>query len=246
MAISQLMFELVLPCYNESKSIKTIITKAAEAAVSAGFTPEMFQLVLVENGSKDNSGVIMDELKQTELGRWFRKVQIEVNQGYGFGLMSGLKSTTASFVAWSHADQQCDSYDAFRGLEIIKSDQCKKLLVKGVRTQRNWKDKIVSRTFEFMAWCILGMKVYEMNAQPKVFSRTLLEQIKAPPNGFAFDLYVLYCAAKSGYEFKTISVAFPPRVHGVSNWAAGFFSRYKTIFGMIRYMWDLARLEGRV
>ena len=62
-------FELVLPCYNESRSLKAIIERAAQAATEAGFTPDRFQLVLVENGSKDSSSQVMDELKAGELGR---------------------------------------------------------------------------------------------------------------------------------------------------------------------------------
>jgi glycosyltransferase involved in cell wall biosynthesis len=240
-----LEFELILPCYNESKSLQALIERTLSAAAKHGFTPDRFQLVLVENGSKDDSSLEMDKLHLGPYGAWFRKVQVLENKGYGFGLWTGLKSTTAQYLAWSHADQQCDPLDVFEGLKLLKK-QSRPSLVKGLRRGRNWKDRLVTKIFEFLARCILGMKVSEINAQPKVFPRSLLDKIKNPPDTFAFDLYVLSVALRNKYSIASINVEFPPRIHGVSNWASTFFSRYKTIAGMIRYMVTLAQNEGRL
>ncbi len=240
-----LEFELVLPCYNEGDSIEALLKRACAAAESAGYDSTRFQLVLVDNGSRDHSQSVFQKLKTSELGSWFRSVHVEVNQGYGFGLSTGLKTATAKYVAWSHADQQCDPKDAFKALDVLKSSD-PKTLVKGVRFGRNWKDVCVSRVFEFFARLFLGLKVYEVNAQPKVFPKELLKEIKNPPKTFAFDLYVLYVAARAGYQTKTIDVLFPPRVHGVSRWASTFIGRYKTIWGMLKYMRTLSQTEGRL
>lgn len=239
-------FELVLPCYNESKSVESIVTRAVHAAQEAGFSESEFQLVLVENGSKDNSRQIMRELKsQSKYKDWFKIVEIDVNQGYGYGIWSGLQQTSAPVVSWSHADQQCDPKDAFRALKVLESSQAK-TLVKGLRHGRSLKEIFVSRVFDFMCWLILGYRSYEINAQPKVFKRELLSLCKNPPKDFSFDLYVLYQAKKAGYLIKTIQVEFPARIHGLSNWAFSLKNRYKTILNMIKYMWHLAKTEGRI
>jgi glycosyltransferase involved in cell wall biosynthesis len=233
-------FELVLPCYNESESIKKLIERAVAAAKSHNYDHRSFGLVLVENGSKDNSRAVMYQLRDSELGEWFRVVCIDNNQGYGYGLWQGLKATTAEYVSWSHADQQCDPNDAFLALQKLKTHG-NHVLVKGKRFGRNWKDFLVSRVFEVIASVLLGYRLFEINAQPKVFQRNLLENIINPPYDFAFDLYVLYCARKNGYQIRTIQVEFPQRVHGLSNWAASFRSRFKHIKNMIIYIWKLSK-----
>lgn len=243
-------FELVLPCYNESKSLQFLVERAKIAALQCGFKEGEFQLVMVENGSKDNSKEVFSLLKnQNSLAPWFRVVEVPVNQGYGYGLFQGLSATQAPVVGWSHADQQCDHMDAFKAYEKLitleKQNPGKKYLIKGKRSGRNWKDKVVSRVFELCAFFILGLRVYEMNAQPKVFDRALLTEMIQPPKTFAFDLYTLYCAQKKSYSIETVPVLFPPRVHGLSNWSAFFFSRYKTILGIIKYMFELLKTQGR-
>lgn len=239
-------FQLVLPCYNEGKSLPFLVERAATAAKEAGYDSTQFQLVLVENGSLDNSKEVLTELEKSPWAPWFTKVVVTKNQGYGYGVLQGLKSTTAPVIGWSHADQQCDPKDAFIALNKLKENPKEKVLVKGVRSGRNWKDRWVTHVFETLAWFILGVKIKELNAQPKVFSRELLKSMGEAPVNFAFDLYVLYCALKAGYQIKTIPVLFPPRVHGVSNWASTFLGRYKTILGMVKYMFQLSRTQGRV
>jgi len=241
-----LEFQLVLPCYNESKSLRVLVERARNAAIEAGYDSSRFKLLLVENGSLDDSSRILEELEKTDLASWFTKVIITKNQGYGYGVLEGLKATEAPVVGWSHADQQCDPKDAFIALRKLKDHKEGKCLVKGVRSGRNWKDKWVTHVFELLARVILGIKTKELNAQPKVFHRSLVDSLSAAPRNFAFDLYVLYCAIKSHYRVLTIPVLFPPRVHGVSNWASTFLGRYKTILGMVQYMFQLSRTQGRV
>ena len=238
-------FELVVPAYNESKTLPTLVQRAADAALGFGYSPETFQFVIVENGSSDESKAVLGELAKGTLSRWFRVVYVPINRGYGYGVHAGLQSVTARYVGWSHADMQCDPKDAFRCLEILKSSH-NQSLIKGRRIGRNWQDRFVSFIFSLSAGIILGLWWGEINAQPKVFHRDLLNSVKNPPSNFAFDLYVLYQARRSGYDCKTVEVTFPPRIHGMSRWAATFVGRYRTILGMIGYMVKLAVSEGRI
>lgn len=237
-------FELVLPAYNEAASLPRLIERAVAAAEAEGVSPEEFRLVVVNNGSLDDSKRVLEQLaKDSRLGKWLRIIQVERNQGYGFGIASGLRATEAPFVGWSHADLQCDPRDAIRAYRQVKTAGGL-LLVKGVRSGRNLRDILVSRVFELCAWMILGIRLHEINAQPKVFPRSLLSLLKNPPKTFAFDLYALHQAIRAGYRIQTMPVLFPPRVHGLSRWAATLAGRYKTILGMIRYMFELRQERG--
>lgn len=239
-------FELVVPAYNEEKNIESFLQRMLESATEFNFTPENFTLILVENGSKDRSFEVINEiLHKNAWTEWVKVVRVIKNQGYGFGILAGLKETQAEIVGWSHADLQCDPRNAFIAMKLLEGQKQPKILVKGVRLGRDWKDRIVSRVFESLARLILGLRMYEMNAQPKIFPSRLLREMKNPPHTFALDLYLLYIAQKMNYEVMTISVFFPPRVHGASNWAGNFIMKYKNIFGMIRYMWTLLFTEGR-
>lgn len=64
MMIVTLLFELVVPCFNEAESLELLIEKSAQSALEVGLTPQNFQLVLVDNGSRDHTQEILKELKK--------------------------------------------------------------------------------------------------------------------------------------------------------------------------------------
>ncbi|MCG3203785.1 MAG: Dodecaprenyl-phosphate galacturonate synthase [Elusimicrobia bacterium] len=239
-------FELVLPAYNEALSLERVIRRTVAAAQSFSFSPDRFKLILVDNGSTDNSQEVLAKLQESNVGEWFRVVTVQRNQGYGHGLMRGLEATCAPLVGWSHADEQCDPKDAFNAYDFLTKAADNKLLIKGERLGRDRKDVWVSRAFEFLGYLILGLKTKEVNAQPKVFHRELLNSLKNPPQTFAFDLYVLFQAQKNGFSYKSIPVQFPKRKHGLSHWSSTFLGRYKTMIGMVQFMFRLALQEGRL
>ncbi len=239
-------FELVVPAWNEAASLPALVERVVEAARSAGFKPGGFRLVLVDNGSTDDTVATIARLCAPPLGSWLLPVRVDVNRGYGNGLWVGLRRTTAEVVGWTHADLQCDPGDAFRAFAALRAAGTQQALIKGRRVGRAWRDVAVSRTFESVAAVVLGLRAGEVNAQPKVFARSLLAKFRTPPTGFAFDAYALYVAERAGLRIESIDVRFPPRPHGVSKWAATLPGRARTMAAVVRELRLVARTEGRL
>ena len=80
---------IVIPCYNESENLPLIVDRIRES-----FTyqePISTEVILVDNGSTDGSFDLMQKLVATSgLDTLIRPVRVEINQGYGFGILSGL------------------------------------------------------------------------------------------------------------------------------------------------------------
>ncbi len=229
-------FSLVMPCYNEAQSLPALVKRAVDCAKKRCLAPNEFELVLVENGSKDNSFAVMESLKKDEDGSYLKIVRVLKNEGYGNGLFQGLKATCHEVVGYTHADEQCDPDDVFQGWALISKQPGKKVLIKGTRHERAFRDRVISRGFELIASALFLTNLHEINAQPKVFSAELLSVLTQPPKDFAFDLYILLQAKQHGYRFLEIPVLFPPRKHGQSNWASTFRSKTRTILKMLGYM----------
>lgn len=226
-------------------SLPTVIDRVIKVAREYGYEPDHFKLLLVENGSRDGSKAWLENIqKDLTIGPWLKVIYLEKNEGYGNGLFHGLRATESDFVAWSHSDEQTDPADAFRALDLLNKNLSLKVIIKGKRTGRDIKDVLISRFFELLAMIILRNKFFEINAQPKVFHRSFINELTHPPKDFAFDLYALYMARKKSYMIKEIEVKFPPRIHGLSNWASNFQSRLRHGLALIRYMRKLFREES--
>ncbi len=224
---------VVLPCYNESASIPAIVGRFAEFASRGDF-----ELILVDNGSTDGTPQV---LAGVLAGNAFaRSVRVEKNRGYGDGILTGLRAARGEVLAWSHADMQTDPGDVFRALQLYESDaDRKRVLIKGNRRGRALGQRAISRGMEVVALVLLRRRMTEINAQPKLFHRSLLDHLPNAPIDFNFDVYVLYEALRHGWHVRTIEVEFPPRRHGQSHWAATFRSRARTIRRSMVFMFRL-------
>ena len=221
---------VVLPCYNEVRGIEAILKRFAE--VGAG---QDFELILVDNGSLDNTPEVLCDLLSKY--RFARSVRVAVNQGYGHGIWTGLQAARGEIVSWSHADLQTDPADLFRALKAYRhSAHPPATLIKGRRSGRRLSERVISLGMSTLATVIFRRRLSEINAQPKVFHRSLLAHLDRPPIDFNFDLYVLIVALRHGWRIDTIPVRFPPRQYGHSNWARTWRSKFRTIWRSMKYM----------
>ena len=194
-----------------------------------------FELILVDNGSTDDSQRVLAQLLPSY--PFARCVQIIDNRGYGDGVYTGLRAARGTVLAWSHADMQTDPKDVFRALEVFENDgDSRSLIVKGRRHGRRLSERFISRGMELVAVMLLRRWIPEINAQPKVFHRDLLERVTSPPRDFNFDVYVLYRAIRKGWRIREIDVVFPPREYGQSNWSATWKSKIRTICQSMAFM----------
>lgn len=206
---------IVVPCYDEAENIPLILNRFSEV-----IGRDDIEVVLVDNGSNDNSPEILRELLPSY--SFARSIRIEVNQGYGYGIVQGLKACTGEFIGWTHADMQTDPGDLIKALEIIESNGSEKnIYIKGNRKGRPVFDQFFTSGMSLFETVYMGVKLYDVNAQPNVFSREFFESWKNPPKDFALDLYVLYMAQKAKLDIKRFDVVFPKRLHGESHWNNG-------------------------
>lgn len=225
---------IVLPCYNEAAGLAALVGRFAETCGDVSF-----ELILVDNGSTDRTQDVLPAILAQH--RFARSVRVEVNQGYGHGILTGLQAARADVLAWSHADLQTDPADVFRAWRVFQESAApRRTLVKGRRYGRALNERIITWGMQCAATVLLRTPLSEINAQPKLFHRELLEFLPAPPRDLSLDLYVLYAAKGNGWKFRTIPVEFPPRQHGVSSWATSWRSKVRTIGRALRYMVRLA------
>ena len=214
---------IVVPCYNEEKNIPLILEKFNEVIKT-----DNVEVLLVNNGSTDNSEAIFNKLVPNY--SFARVVKVDVNQGYGFGITSGLEEAKGEFIGYTHADMQTDPADLFKALEIIeKQMNPKNCYVKGDRKGRALFDQFFTIGMSLFESVYLGKKLWDINAQPNIFHRSFFESLDNIPKDFSLDLYFLYIAQKQGLEIVRFDVAFPPRVHGESSWNTGLASKWKFI-----------------
>jgi glycosyltransferase involved in cell wall biosynthesis len=229
---------IVIPCYNEEKNIPLILARLEKIINDK----ENIEVVLVDNGSTDNTAVVLRQELTQEKYKFARVVTVQKNIGYGHGIMSGLRAANGNILAWTHADMQTDPADVIRAYdEFLKINKPDSTIIKGRRINRRFGSWAFTFGMSCIASTVLMKKLYDINAQPKLFAHSFLANMKNPPDDFSLDLYLLYQARQLNYNIQTIPVHFGKRIHGESRWAFSFSSRYKTILRSIKYIFALRK-----
>lgn len=214
---------IVVPCYDEAENLPLLLKRFGEAVQRKDI-----EVVLVDNGSKDHTPAVLEEL--TAKYSFVKNMRIEVNQGYGYGIVQGLRACSGKFIGWTHADMQTDPADLIRALDIIEeSHDDEHVFIKGRRKGRPLFDRFFTAGMGIFETIYLRKKLYDINAQPNVFSRRFFDTWKNPPKDFSLDLYALYMAQCRHLRIKRFDVIFSKRVYGKSHWNSGLAAKWKFI-----------------
>lgn len=224
---------LVIPCYNEAQNLPLLLERCRPLSERAEI-----EVILVDNGSCDETPEILEKLLPDYPG--CRSVRVETNQGYGFGILSGLNAAKGSILGWTHADMQTDPLDILEGLKLFEQ-YGNRIFVKGRRHGRPIGDTLFTIGMSIFETALLGKIMWDINAQPTLFTREFFNQWASPPLDFSLDLYAYYEAHKQNLNLHRFPVIFGERAHGVSHWNINWSAKWKFICRTVDYSLKLKK-----
>ena len=228
-------FSLIIPCYNEAENLPPLIDRCRECFSNQ---IDIIEILLVDNASTDNSPHILKKLISND--RLIRSIRTEKNQGYGAGIISGLKEAKGDILGWTHADMQTDPQDFIRGKEFFDRHG-KNIFVKGQRYGRPLSDTIFTIGMSFFETILLTKPLWDINAQPTMLSQSFFKTWENPAYDFSLDLYAYYKARKSKLPIFRFPVKVEKRLHGTSSWNTSWVEKMKLIKRTIHFSLQLRK-----
>ena len=229
-------FSLVLPCYNEEKNIIFLYKEFLDI----NFNDEKIELIFVNNGSTDNTDeeiekVIKIHEESSKKNIHIKKIFLQKNKNYSGGVITGLKKAKGDFIGWSHADLQTPLKDFYDIYLLVKNNN--EVLGKGKRINRQPLDQFITKLHEFCSRVILGIKMTEINAAPKIFNKNMLNIFNQLPfESTLLDTYIVFRCLKKKIKIVEIEVDFKERQFGNSKWKNNFFNLIKHLIINFLYL----------
>ena len=219
---------LVIPLLNE-QDLVTEVVASIHSTLEAENIPHT--LVLVNNGSTDQTGPLVDDLAQAES---VHAIHLRENAGYGGGILAGLawmeQRGLPDVIGWCWGDGQVDP----RVLpELFSACASGSPLAKATRRER--KDGL-HRQLITNAYAVttraLGIRTPDVNGCPKLMTRDAFLDMQPQSQDWFLDAEVVIAAEQRNWSIASRNVVMRPRKAGESkvNW--------RTI---IEFGWNLTR-----
>src|SRR6266487_6620146 len=198
---------VILPAFNEEANIRAVIKDAHRTVPKLA---PIFEIIVVNDGSKDRTGEICDRLAE-ELSN-VRVVHHVRNRGYGAALKSGIERARYNLIFFTDADgqfdlnevaallEQTDAYDIVAGYRARRQDPPHRLLFA-------WGWNILVRI-------VLGVRIRDIDCAFKAFNRYVFDSIQIQSVGAMVNTEIFAQASRFGMTVKEVRVSHFPRRHG--------------------------------
>ncbi|MFA6185047.1 MAG: glycosyltransferase family 2 protein [Candidatus Shapirobacteria bacterium] len=200
------------PCYNEEKNIKNTIDKTIPMLKKIA---ENWEIILVNDGSKDNTAKILEEIKK-EYPKQIKIITHNPNRGYGAALKSGLYNSQYQWIAFTDADGQFDFTEVTK---LIKKQQKTKAdVVIGYYLARQVSKFaiITSKMWELVVFILFGLHVTDIDCGFKLINKKVVDiipKLEAERGAFISSEFLIK-SKKAGFKIVEVGVHHYPRLEG--------------------------------
>ena len=219
---------IFFPMYNESDNIAVTLQRALAIVPRLGFAD--FEILVVDDGSKDDSAMVVRRAAQREPR--IRLVSHPRNLGYGAALRTGFTAARGDVVFYTDSDLPVDLSVLADAVPLLEGAD----LVIGYRLQRfdTPRRAVYSKVYNLLMRVLFGVRVRDVNFSFKLVRRRVLDRITLSASTVFIDGQLLAEATRGGFRIAELPIEYTPRSVGKSSFDS-LHSAWVTLVEMLQY-----------
>lgn len=258
---ASVVLSVVIPLFNEEANVRTTVDRVAET-LRQGFTAGRWEIVLVNDGSRDNTWQIARQLARLPGYEWLRVTGYASNRGRGYALRTGFAEARGRWIASIDADLSYAPEYIIRMVDrlgqgddvdiVLASPYMPGGRVEGVNPIR-WAISRLGNVI--LSWFMSpGYRLHTLTCVVRAYRREVLESLVLESDGKELHLEILSKAIMLGYRVAEIPATACPRKRGASKFrfrrtAAShllfaFFAKPIIVFGLVGFLFLVGSFLG--
>lgn len=230
-AAPPMKLSIVIPCYNEIKTIAAILEKIREVDLDVNR-----EIVIVDDGSSDGTRDYLESIKdQADI----LVVLHAVNQGKGAALQTGFEKASGDIVLIQDADLEYDPCDYPRLLQPILDGVAD--VVYGSRFVGSEAHRVLyfwhsigNRGLTLLSNAFTNLNLTDMEVCYKVFRKSVLDQIELKEKRFGFEPEITAKIARLKCPIYEVGISYHGRTYEEGK-KIGWRDGVRAIYVILKY-----------
>lgn len=232
-----MLLSVIVPAYNEERTIARILDKLCSVSLINPFTME---IVVVNDASKDATEAVVQAFLLQNTTVPIRYVKHETNRGKGAAIQTGIREATGNYLVVQDADLEYDPAEFNTLLKPVIGGFAD--VVYGSRFMGGEPHRILffwhsigNKILTFLSNMFNNLNLTDMETCYKLFRTDIIQGITLQENRFGFEPEVTAKIAKiKGVRIYEVGISYYGRTYEEGkkiNWKDGF----RAIYCIVKY-----------
>lgn len=199
------------PAYNDAGTIASMVIAAIAAARE--LVPD-FEVLVVNDASKDHTGQILAELVAL-YAPVLRVIQHETNRGYGAALRSGFSGASKEWLFYTDGDAQ---YDPREMADLLRAVEPKVDVVNGYKISRHdpLHRLIIGHIYNFLVKLVFRIRLKDVDCDFRLIRTSLFREVPLASSSGTICVEMVKKFQDLGFRFAEVPVHHFHRAYGRS------------------------------